>query len=72
MFGTPLFYSITALPEPLQVLQLCLPFAYIVDVFKQLLVFTGYTYKLLLDLIAICLHSIIMFTLASFSFKWNE
>lgn len=71
MFGTPLFYSITSFPVPIQIVQLMLPFAYVVDAIKRSLFSSEISFRLLLDVAALVLFTIISFILSTFFKKWQ-
>lgn len=71
MFGTPLFYSVKVLPVPVQYIQYMLPFVYIVDAINKLIAFSGYSFQLWLDIIALAVYSILSLTVSSFFFKWQ-
>lgn len=72
MFGTPVYYSIDALPVFVQYFQRLLPFTYMVESMRHIMVFGVNNQVVYRDIIVLLVYAIVLFLFTNKYFQWKQ
>jgi ABC-type multidrug transport system permease subunit len=72
MFGTPVYYSLDALPFGLRIFQKLLPFSYSLEAMRSLMLKPVINNTIIIDFMALCLFMIISLALTLKFFVWKQ
>ena len=72
MFGTPVYYSLDALPYVVRIFQRMLPFSYSLEAMRQLMVTPALNRIVIMDLIVLSSFMLITLGLTAKFFTWRQ
>lgn len=72
MFGTPVYYSLDALPYVIRIFQRMLPFSYSLEAMRQLMLTPTLNRIVIMDLIVLIIFMIITLGLTAKFFSWRQ
>ena len=72
MFGTPVYYSLDALPYVVRIFQRMLPFSYSLEAMRQLMLTPSLNRIVIMDLIALIIFMVFTLGLTAKFFTWRQ
>ncbi|PIE76963.1 MAG: hypothetical protein CSA13_01955 [Clostridiales bacterium] len=72
MFGTPVYYSMDALPQFVQVFQRMLPFSYALEAIRSLMIDGRLTQTVIVDILILVVFMIVSLLFTKKFFTWKK